>query len=488
MQITLIFPHQLFKEHPAIQRQRRAYLVEDVLFFSQYNFHQQKLMLHRASMKHYQVTLEKRKIEVTYVDNAHADLQTLFTDWKANGVTEVHCVDPTDYLLLRRLNRFTKQHNLALKLYPNPSFICMPHDLTDLFAGEKRYFMANFYVKQRKRFNILVNKDGTPVGGQWSFDTENRKRVPKGLPIPQHIRFTSDKEVTAALTYVRNNFGKNYGYADKFNYPVTHQQAEQALEDFLIHRMHHFGAYEDAIVQQENVLFHAVLTPALNTGLLTPEQIITKTLEFHQQEKYPLNSLEGFVRQIIGWREFMRALYEREGVYQRKRNYWNFSRQIPQSFYAANTGIVPIDATIKKILTGAYCHHIERLMILGGFMQLCEFDPDYVYQWFMELFIDAYDWVMVPNVYGMSQYADGGIMTTKPYVSGSNYVLKMSDYQKGPWCQTWDALYWRYIHAHADLFAKNPRMSMIVNLVKKMDKTKLKMHIKEADRFLATLS
>ena len=251
--------------------------------------------------------------------------------------------------------------------------------------------------------------------------------------------------------------------------------------------MNDFGAYEDAIVKNESILFHSVLTPALNVGLLTPQQIIDKTFELHKKLNFPLNSLEGFIRQIIGWREFMRAIYLRESVKQRTKNAMGFTRKIPKSFYDGTTGIEPIDQTIKKILETGYCHHIERLMVLGNFMQVCEFDPDEVYRWFMELFIDAYDWVMVPNIYGMSQYADGGMMTTKPYVSGSNYILKMSDYTKGPWCEVWDGLYWRYIDQHQELFAKNPRMSMIVNLVKKMEPQKLKTHRHKAEQFLSSL-
>jgi deoxyribodipyrimidine photolyase-related protein len=487
MQIALVFPHQIFDQHPAINRSRPVYLIEDALFFSQYAFHQQKIVLHRASMKYYQSRLQKEKLTVTYIEHKDADLADLFARWKGEDVEELHFVDPTDYLLKRRLHRFAKKFTIGLVEYPNPSFLSTPDDLRELFASEKKYFMASFYIKQRKRLRILVNEDDTPVGGQWSFDADNRKRIPKGLKIPVRPPGEADPWSAEAKEYVAKYFQHHYGSTASFSYPTSHASAEKMLEDFLVNRMHDFGLYEDAIVQDELVLFHSVLTPALNTGLLTPQQILHQLFDFHRKEKYPLNSMEGFVRQVIGWREFMRALYEREGVYMRKRNFWNFSRKLPASFYNGSTGIAPVDATIQKVLRHSYCHHIERLMILGGFMQLCEFDPDEVYHWFMELFIDAYDWVMVPNVYGMSQYADGGLITTKPYVSGSNYVLKMSNYARGPWCDTWDALYWRYIYDHSDLFSTNPRMSMVVNLVKKMDKTKLKKHLTEADRFLATL-
>jgi deoxyribodipyrimidine photolyase-related protein len=486
MDITLIFPHQLYAQHPAIEKGRAVYLVEDPLYFTQYPFHQQKLVLHRASMKYYQHHLEKKGYHVTYVNAADADLKKLFLSWKKEKVNLIHYADTIDYLLERRIQRNSTQHHIALKRYDSPNFLTTETELQSLFAKEKKYLMANFYIKQRKRLDILVEHDA-PVGGQWSFDADNRQKVPKGLKLPAVYAPKENEFVAEAKIYVAKYFKKHYGEITTFPWPTTHLEAEKVLEDFLLHRMKDFGAYEDAIVKHESILFHSVLTPSLNSGLLTPQQIIDRTFELHKKLKFPLNSLEGFIRQIIGWREFMRAIYLREGVKQRTANAWGFTRKIPKSFYDGTTGIEPIDQTIKKILKTGYCHHIERLMVLGNFMHLCEFDPDEVYRWFMELFIDAYDWVMVPNIYGMSQYADGGMMTTKPYVSGSNYILKMSDYTKGPWCEVWDGLYWRYIDQHKELFAKNPRMSMIVNLVKKMDPQKLKTHRQKAEQFLNSL-
>jgi deoxyribodipyrimidine photolyase-related protein len=196
--------------------------------------------------------------------------------------------------------------------------------------------------------------------------------------------------------------------------------------------------------------------------------------------------LEGFIRQVIGWREFIRLVYLTHGREQRTRNFWGLTRGIPTAFYNGTTGIEPVDTVIRRVLRTGYCHHIERLMILGNFLLLCDITPNAVYQWFMELFIDAYDWVMVPNVYGMSQHADGGLMTTKPYISGSSYVLKMSDFKRGPWCAVWDALYWRFIDRHADFFAANPRMAVMVKMKEKLG-GRLKEHLGVADAFLHKL-
>ena len=193
------------------------------------------------------------------------------------------------------------------------------------------------------------------------------------------------------------------------------------------------------------------------------------------------------MRQLIGWREFIRGVYEAKGREERTRNFWGFTRPMPPAFYKATTGIPPVDNTIKRVMQTGYCHHIERLMILGNFMLLCEIDPDEVYRWFMELFIDAYDWVIVPNVYGMSQFADGGLMSTKPYISSSNYILKMSHYPKGDWQSIWDGLFWRFMHLHRDFFLKNPRLSMLIRTFDKMEPAKQQQHLHIAEDYLCQL-
>ena len=237
----------------------------------------------------------------------------------------------------------------------------------------------------------------------------------------------------------------------------------------------------------ESWLWHGVLTPMLNIGLLTPRQVLDTALEGAGRHGVPINALEGFVRQLIGWREFMRATYEDLGVAMRTTNHWGHRRRIPKSFYDGTTGIEPIDDAINRVLETGYCHHIERLMVLGGFMFLCEFDPDEIYRWFMELFVDSYDWVMVPNVYAMSQHADGGQITTKPYFSGSSYVRKMSNFQPGDWTATWDGLYWRWIWNHHEELGKNPRWAMMCAMARKMAPEKREAHLEAAEAFLAGL-
>lgn len=259
------------------------------------------------------------------------------------------------------------------------------------------------------------------------------------------------------------------------------------LDDFLKHRFQKYGVYQDAILRQDSFLFHSLLTPALNIGLLTPKEVVDRALKAADKNKVPLNSLEGFIRQVVGWREFIRGVYVHAGRKQRTVNYWKHTRKIPETFWTGETGIEPVDVVIRRVLKTAYAHHIERLMILGNFMLLCEFDPDEVYRWFMELFIDAYDWVMVPNVYGMSQFADGGVMATKPYISSSNYVLKMSNFKKGPWCEIWDGLFWRFVDKHKKFFAANPRLNMMNRQLAKMKEEKKVRLFKAAEQYLESL-
>jgi deoxyribodipyrimidine photolyase-related protein len=214
---------------------------------------------------------------------------------------------------------------------------------------------------------------------------------------------------------------------------------------------------------------------------------VDRILESGAVNGIPLNSTEGLIRQIVGWREFIRGVYEEAGGRERTINFWKFKRKIPKSFWTATTGITPIDTTIEKILETGYCHHIERLMVLGNFMVLCEFDPDDVYRWFMEMFIDSYDWVMVPNVYGMSQFADGGLMSTKPYISGSNYLMKMGDFPKGDWQLIWDGLFWRFLDKNRSFFSKNPRLSMLLRTFDKFSEEKKRSLIESAEVVLSSL-
>jgi len=485
----LIFPHQLFSDHPALHEKKPVYLIEEYLFFRQYRFHRQKILLHRASMKHYAFILSKKGLDVQYVESLskQSDIRHLIPFLAKKGIKSLQLVDPSDDWLLRRVQRYASKHKLSCTIYPNPNFITSMNDANAYFDQKKKYFQTDFYIYQRKKNQLLLQKDNTPVGGKWTFDTENREKLPKNLALPV-LEFPQENSYTKeARIYVEQNYPDAYGQIDRFYYPVTYEDAEKWLFSFLETRFKQFGAYEDAMHPNEHFLFHSVLTPMLNIGLLSPQDIVNKAIQFASENNIPTNSLEGFIRQIIGWREFIHIVYRREGRKQRTTNYWNFNRKIPTTFWSGTTGIVPVDTVIKKVLKTGYCHHIERLMILGNFMLLCEFDPDDIYRWFMEMFVDAYDWVMVPNIYGMTQFADGGLMTTKPYISGSNYLMKMGNWEKGEWCAVWDGLFWHFMDKQRAFFLSNPRLGMLVRTFDKMSEDKKQEHLKKAHIYLNSL-
>ncbi len=496
MEAALIYPHQLYAEHPAIAKERPVWLIEDPLLFGNdpqwpAMMHRQKLVLHRASMKAYAHRLEEAGHTVHYVDcpqGKKTDSVAVLQGALPNKIRKVHVVHLADDVLSRRLHRFAEENKIQLVVHASPNFLSPAEFLREHLAGETKPFMARFYEAQRKRMGILVRDDNSPVGGQWSFDVENRKKLPMSYQVPAEPSAPPNAYVSEAIAYVRERFPDNPGSLNHFRWAVTHEDADAWLERFIAERLTHFGPYEDAISVHHAFIHHSAITPALNVGLLDPAHVVQRVLD--QATHLPqsaLPSIEGFIRQVIGWREFMHGVYLHRGVPIRNGNFWKFRRRMPKAFYDATTGIPPVDRVIRQLLDEGWCHHIERLMLLGNFMLLCRIHPDDVYKWFMELFVDAYDWVMVPNVYGMSQFADGGSFTTKPYISGSNYIRKMSDEPDGPWTEIWNALFWSFIATHLEFFENQPRLSMMARTWLNLSSEKQEGHITTAKRYLATL-
>ncbi len=489
--INLLFPHQLFEDNPLTQNDHDIYLIEEYLFFRQFQFHKQKIAFHRASMKAFEAHLHNLGKKVIYIEsrNELSDIRNLLPALKEKGVEQILYINPTDNWLEKRLSGGLSDNNLKFTEFENPLFLNTRQDLHPFFrADKKKFFQTKFYINERKKRNILLDEEGNPLGGKWSFDTENRKKFPAKKSPPSISYPESNPFYEEAKVYVKKYFNTNPGILTDYPlYPIDFKSTKAWFRQFLEMRFDFFGHYEDAIVSETSILHHSVLTPMLNVGLISPGEVVEQSLDHAKGANIALNSTEGFVRQIIGWREFIRGIYEVKGTEERNRNFWNFKRKIPPSFYQGTTGILPIDQTIKKVLNTGYCHHIERLMVLGNFMLLCEFDPDEVYKWFMELFIDAYDWVMVPNIYGMSQFADGGLMATKPYISGSNYLKKMSNYKNGAWQEIWDALFWRFMDVHRDFFLQNPRLGMLVRTYDKMTEEKKHHLVRTATEYLDNL-
>ena len=493
-QVSIIFPNQLFRNSPILKINCEIFMLEDSLFFGNDKFHQlinhkNKLIFHTASMISYKKYLEKLGFNVLYINNIN-NFSTFdyLSKYLKDKYQKINLINPHDYLLMKRVHNFVEFNNLQLNLISSPMFITS-NNIRKLFKTKtKKPLMRRFYENQRKNQNILVNSDGIPEGGKWSFDEFNRKKLPKKINVPDIPKLKKNDLLVQAENSISSLNIKFIGESNYFLYPTNFEEADIWLNNFLENRFSLFGDYEDAICKENNILWHSLLSPLLNSGLLTPDDVISKALVYANKKKVPINSLEGFIRQIIGWREFICLVYEKYGTKMRNGNFWNFEdKPMPDSFYRGKTGIEPVDTVIKNILKFGYCHHIERLMILGNFMLLCRIHPNQVYKWFMEMFIDSYDWVMVPNVYGMSQFSDGGIFSTKPYISSSNYVKKMSNFKSGSWCSIWDGLFWKFIKDNESFFRKQNRLAILTRNLDKMSEEKLNSHVRIADKFLIEL-
>jgi deoxyribodipyrimidine photolyase-related protein len=455
----IILPNQLFEENNLIDENiKNIYLLEHPLYFSKYSYHKMKLLYHRATMKYYFDFLNKKyknkKIKyLEYTDN-----------YKNIFKKEINIVmyNPIDHDIYHEFSK------LKVKFFDNPNFICSQEILNEYLKQTKsttKFVHSYFYIWCRKKFDILLNTKQEPLGGKWSFDDENRLPFPKGYNQDMKIKEIKNKYINEAKKYVEDNFDKNFG--DNWCYmPITHTEAKKHFKKFLKQRLECFGPYEDAV--DEKIIFgcHSVLSPMINIGLLNPDYIIKETQKYYKKHKSSIASTEGFIRQIF-WREYVMFMYMHNYDNLTKPNYFKHKKDINKNWYDGTTQVMVIDNLINKLKKYGYLHHIERLMYMGNFFLLNKIDPEQVYEWFM-LFIDAYPWVMVPNVYGMSQHSSGPIMMKKPYFSSSNYIIKMSTYKKTQntyqkitinnqeyeWFEIWDALYYNFINDNIKLFSK----------------------------------
>ena len=486
--VRLVLPHQLFLDHLDAPAGTTFVLVEHDLLFRQYRFHQQKLVLHRASMRRFAGLLRERgfAVEVVETDPRTTSRAALARLIRRLRPTQLTVYDVVDDWLAQDLTTALADGGHVLRsadVLESPNFLTSRAELAAHFTGAQPR-MQHFYTWQRRRLGVLVEPDGRPVGGRWSFDEDNRKKLPRGHDVPAVEWPDRDGAVDEAIAWVLREFPDNPGAASSFAWPTSHAEAEKGYAAFLDGRFAQFGPYEDAISAEHPFVFHSLITPALNIGLLSPRAVLDQALAAGRGADVPIASLEGFVRQLIGWREYMRATYVVHGRRLRSRNRLAHSRPLDAGWWTAQTGLGPVDHVLQRVLERGWAHHIERLMVLGNAMCLLRTDPDDAYEWFMEMFVDAYDWVMVPNVYAMSQFAAGEAITTKPYVSGSNYLRTMSDLPKGDWCADWDSLYWTFVRDHLEVFAGNPRSRVIARAFDAMPPATRAQHARRVERWL----
>jgi deoxyribodipyrimidine photolyase-related protein len=367
---------------------------------------------------------------------------------------------------------------IPIDVIPNTMFLSNRFEPFPELGKDEDIRQEKFYRKIRRHFHILMDNDDEPLGGQWNFDKQNRKKLPDDVEIPERIRFEPDSTTNEVIQSVFRKFSWLQAPKD-FDLAVTQSQAEAAAEDFVKHRLKHFGTYEDAMTHRENVLFHSMLSPYLNLGLLDPLNLAKKAEELYQEGDVEINNVEGFIRQLVGWREYMYWQYQRLMPELAEGNYFDAHNPLPEFFWSGETEMNCLKHVIQRVLKDGYAHHIERLMLISNYCLLVGIEPNEVLDWFQSLFIDAYDWVMVPNVMGMGLYADGGKVATKPYISSANYINKMGDYcqecafdhnkRTGEKACPFNFLYWNFLIKHEEKLRENHRMARMLYNLKHLD-------------------
>ena len=463
-----------------------VFMAEDIGLCTYEKHHQQKIVLFLAAMRSYADELRTAGYAVHYEELNTADPRSYEAKLHdallaARGQRLVH-FEIEDKPFEKRFDAFADEQGLAREELASPMFTCSRAEFAAFADGQSRLVMGEFYKQQRRRLKLLLDDDGQPTGGRWSFDADNRKKLPRNVTPPDIPAPAQTQHVKDVIAIVGREFGDHPGQAPEFCWPTTRVDAQMWLDDFIDNRLRDFGPYEDAMTPRSATVYHSLLSPYLNMGLLTPNEVIEKVLA--RAGDAPLQSVEGFIRQIIGWREFVRGIYREFSEEQERANFWSHDRQLTAAWYEGSTGIPPLDDTIRTARRLAWTHHIPRLMVLGNLMTICEIHPAAAHRWFMEMYIDSSEWVMGPNVFGMGLFSDGGIFATKPYICGSNYLRKMSDYPKGPWCDVVDGLYWRFIDKHRDFFDNNPRLALMPRALDRLADSRRRNIFAAAEGFL----
>ena len=467
----------------------QIFMAEDYNLCTYEKHHKLKILMFLCAMREKRDELVNNGFKVFYSEVKSKDFFVSYEEKlkkfiTKNKIKHIKFFEIEDKFFENRMKIFSEINNLEITFYKSPMFLESREEFAKYSKGKNSFSHANFYKNIRKKLNILIDGNQLPIGGKWSFDEENRKKIPKNIELPEKFINSKSMYIEEIKDFININFPDHPGELSEVWTPLTRQDALNNLDNFLNNKFKNFGSYEDAILIDDNFLFHSALSPSLNLGLITPREIIAKVHRFIDDNEIPLNSIEGFIRQIIGWREFIRGIYQVKSEEQEKGNFFNFSNKINNKWYSGTTGIPPLDDAINFSNLFGYTHHINRLMIISNIMTLSEIDPREVYKWFMEMYVDSSDWVMVPNVYGMGTYADGGIFSTKPYICGSNYILKMSNYKKGEWCDIVDGLYWRFVSKHFDSIKNNHRLSFMKKTLEKMKIDRKEMIFKKAEDFI----
>lgn len=463
--------------------------------------HKQKIVLILSAMRHFADELRREGIRVDYVKLTEAGNTNSFTGELARAVTRhksacVTLTEPSEWRIESMINGWQKQLKLPVQVRPDTRFIASRKRFADWASDRKQYRMEFFYREMRRESALLMDGD-KPEGGEWNYDSENRKRLPASVRVPSRGRFEPDGITRDVIKMVEENFPRNFGTLDYFGWPVTRTEALVALDDFITIGLPHFGDYQDAMKTGETFMFHSLISPALNIGLLTALEVCVRAEAAYKSGQAPLNAVEGFIRQILGWREYVRGLYWLKMPGYGQTNALNAHRALPALYWTADTPMHCMSEVVKSTRDYAYSHHIQRLMITGNFALLAGITPAEVEEWYLAVYADAFDWVELPNTHGMALFADGGVIASKPYAASGAYIDRMSNFcgncfydvkqKTGPKACPFNYLYWAFLIRNQDALKGNVRMAMPYRTLSKWSAAEQHKRSAEAEAFLDKL-
>ncbi len=436
--------------------------------------HPQKIAFLFSAMRHFASELRERGLRVDYVAFGEPGNAGSFTGELGRAIARhrpdhVIVTEPGEWRVREAMEDWQAFFGLPVHVRDDRRFFCSRGAFAAWAEGRKSLRMEFFYREMRKETGLLM-QEGEPTGGRWNFDAENRKPLPPLLSPPDRLRFEPDGVTQEVMDLVRRRFGNNFGDLEPFGWAVTRADALRALDHFIADCLPRFGDYQDAMREGEGLLFHAVISPYLNCGLLQPREVCARAVEAYESGSAPLNAVEGFVRQILGWREYVRGVYWLRMPDYARTNALNASRKLPAFYWTGDTAMNCLRQAIGDTRRQAYAHHIQRLMITGNFALLAGIEPAAVEEWYLAVYVDAYEWVELPNVHGMILFADGGLMGSKPYIAGGTYIDRMSDYcsrcaydpgiKTGPGACPFNYLYWAFLIDNAERLRGNRRLDM----------------------------
>ncbi len=474
--------------------------LDAILFCESYDayrrlpFHKQKITFELSCQRHFAQECEDEGFEIVYLQGDDMPDQQIRNWLHDNREAELFLFEPSEWNAKETFSKLETDFNGRVSVLDNPFFMAEAGKWKDKIG--EGYRMEYFYRDMRRDTGYLMDGD-KPEGGDWNYDKDNRKKLPKGHKPPAEIRFEQDDITSEVAEFVADNFPDAFGKAEEFNYAVTRKEALKAADDFFENRMELFGPYEDAMAEDERLIYHSGLSMYINNGLLTPEELCDRAEAAYREGNAPIQSVEGFIRQIIGWREFIRIYYLAMMPDVKTANAFKFQKGIPQFFWDGKTKMRCVQAAVLSVIDTGYTHHIPRLMVLSNISNLTESDPHELYLWFWYGFVDAWDWVVLPNVLGMSTFADGGVLASKPYVSSGNYINKMSNHcsscaysvskKLGEKACPFNYLYWNFVGNHEEAFEENGRVSFMVNMYRKKSDEEKKQIREQSHAFIEGL-